>query len=130
MRVRDLRQDAVFAWVCRCFGKGVSTDSRERVARLLEEAIELAQAEGFPRALAAALLDHVYARPAGDPAQEVGGVGITLLAYCAARGFSAENCEANEFDRIMSLPADHFRARQNAKADAGVARRSDGDGHA
>ena len=92
--------------------------------RLLEEAVELAQAEGVPLDRALATVEHVYLKPAGKPEQEAGGVGVTLLAYCAARGISADAEEAREFERVLDIDPAYFRARHNIKADAGIAARA------
>ena len=117
---RNLRQSAVFHWVRATFGEP-STVASERVLRVLEEAIELAQAEGIPQDRVLASVEYVYRKPVGDPAQEVGGLGVTLLAYCETKGISADEEEAREFDRVVKIDADHFRARHNKKADAGIA---------
>lgn len=93
----------------------------ERVTRLLEEAIELAQSEGLLLDDARRLMEHVYQKPPGDAFQEVGGVGITLLVYCGSRGFSADRAELSELVRVLGRDPQHFRDRQNAKAAAGVA---------
>lgn len=122
MSERNRRQEQVAQWVERTFG-APALDVSERIARLLEEAIELAQAEGFPPALAHALVDHVYEKRPGEPLQEVGGLGVTILAYCAAVGFSADAAEEKEVARVLAIPPEYFRARQNVKADAGVALR-------
>ena len=95
--------------------------------RLLEEVIELAQAEGVQSRRVAALLDHVYNKSPGKPEQEVGGVGVTLLAYCELRGLSADAEERREFDRVRAIDPARFRLRQNVKADAGVGVRSPED---
>ena len=63
----------------------------------------------------------MFGKIAGEVQQEAGGVGITLLALCELHGFSAERAEAEELGRVLRLPPSHFRKRQNAKADAGVA---------
>lgn len=120
---RDQRQRKVFEWCAATFGHEVATDPSERVRRLLEEAIELAQAEGLARPAAEALLARVYGRPPGEPKQEAGGVGVSLLAYCAARCHSADALETAEVDRILSKSPEHFRARQEEKARLGIARR-------
>jgi hypothetical protein len=108
---RDDRQEAVKQWAVNAFGEA-SLAVHERVARLLEEVIELAQAEQFPPDQIARLVDHVYSKPPGSREQEIGGIGVTLLAYEA---------EEREVLRVMSKTLEHFRARQNAKAAAGVA---------
>jgi hypothetical protein len=100
--------------------------TEERVSRVVEEAVELAQAEGVPAERLHALVRHVYAKPPGDPAQEVGGVGVTVLAYCAAVGISADDAEAREVERVLALPVDHFRRRQAGAAGGGATRWSGG----
>jgi len=117
---RDLRQVAVLQWVTETFGASASTP-KERALRLLEEAIELAQVEGVEVGDVFAVAEHVYGKPAGTPAQEVGGVGVTLLAYCESRRISAETAEQHEFERVLSVDPAVFRARHNKKANAGIA---------
>lgn len=119
---RDERQSAVLDWATNCFGFGVATDPIERAKRLLEEAAELAQACGVDSVSAHEILVHVFSRPPGAIPQEIGGVGITLLALCAARNISADVCELGELNRILEAPRDMFKARQRGKALAGIAR--------
>lgn len=121
---RDRRQEAVLRWATSTFGVP-ALSIEERISRLLEEAIELAQAEGFSPERAHALIDHVYTKAPGEPVQEAGGVGVTLLAYCATAMFSADEAEALEFGRVLAIAPSHFRQRQNVKADNGVAVRVD-----
>ncbi len=128
-RKRDARQEAVGEWARHCFGDAAMTPE-ERIARFLEEAIELAQAVGFPATRIERLIEYVYARPPGNVGQEVGGVEVTLLAFCETFELSAEGCEAAEFDRIMAIDPAHFRARHNAKAAAGIAVAAPGDDRA
>jgi hypothetical protein len=118
---RDQRQRKIAEWCAATFGVTVASDANERAARLLEEAIELAQAEGLPEHAVTTLVRHVYSKPAGRPHQEVGGIGVCLLVYCQAKGLSADGCETVEIKRIMAMPFDHFRRRHQAKAEAGVA---------
>lgn len=117
---RDERQAAVLRWVKETFGLALLA-KEERVARLLEEAIELAQAEGFPAEKVGRIAAHVYSKEPGSPAQEVGGIGVTLLAYCASVGLSADQCEIREFERVQLLGITHFHGRQKVKAEAGIA---------
>lgn len=126
MTQRDQRQQRVSAWVIATFGVAVSTP-QERIDRLIEEAIELAQALQMPAERIKTLVDHVYSKPAGMVAQEVGGVGTTLLALCQSIGVSAEDEERAEFERVLAIDPAYFRARQNVKADAGVAIRCEPD---
>jgi hypothetical protein len=118
---RTYRQAQVSSWVQSTWGYAVATSRQERAMRLLEEAIELVQAEHIHMSRVFSLAKHVYSKPVGNPAQEVGGISITLLAYCNALGINADDTERQELERVLSLPAEHFRERQAKKAAAGVA---------
>lgn len=92
--------DRVAAWMQECFGPEISNDQLERNDRFIEEALELAQATGYPRERITALIEYTYARPMGDPSQEVGGVMITLAAHCLAFGINLERAAFTEASRI------------------------------
>lgn len=113
-------QQRVTIWVRRCFGTECLMDRRERGARVLEEAAELAQALGCPKDQVIRTIDHVYSRPVGDPAQEIGGVATTLLAACSALEEDFEILAEREVSRIESKDPEYFRERNAAKADAGI----------
>lgn len=117
---RDERQRRVYDWVRTTFGLA-NQDAHERALRFFEEAAELAQAEGIPEEELLRVVQHVCAKPAGRPEQEAGGAGTTLLAYCEAKGFSADEAERQEFERVLAIPAEHFRRRHDVKAAAGIA---------
>jgi hypothetical protein len=117
---RDARQAAVYDWVRSTFGEP-NANVTERVLRLFEEVVELAQAEAIAPERLFALVAHVYGKLPGDPAQEVGGIGTTLLAYAAAKGLSADALEEAELRRVLAIEQGYFRKRHNAKAAAGVA---------
>lgn len=118
---RDQRQRELADLVERIWGRPNLVNVAERVARLVEEAAELAQAENMPEEFVLRIVRHVYRKAPGEPKQELGGLGVTLLAYAAAKGCSADSCEALELQRIQGLSVDHLRARHQAKADAGIA---------
>lgn len=120
MNTRDERQQRVYEWVRTTFGLA-NQDAHERALRFFEEAVELAQAEGVPENELVRIVQHVCAKPAGRPEQEAGGAGTTLLAYCASKGFSADDAERREFERVLTIPAEHFRQRHRVKSDAGIA---------
>lgn len=65
------------------------------------------------------LVDHVFDRPPGNLAQEIGGSGITLLCLAQAAGLSADIEEARELKRVLKKPLAHFAARNEAKNAAG-----------
>lgn len=113
------RQRSVHQWCLQAFGQDESGNPRHRALRLVEEAIEAAQAVGADPKLLHQLVDHIYAKPAGEISQELGGVGVTVLALANACGLSADECEASEVERVLAMPVAHFRARNQLKNDAG-----------
>lgn len=117
---RDERQADVYRWVGETFGLA-NLETQERCKRFIEEAIELCQAEGLTDAQVCSILVYVYDKEPGEVSQEVGGVGTTLLAYCEAKGISADEAEKKEFMRVLGMDPDHFRRRHNVKAEAGIA---------
>jgi len=125
---RYVRQTRAYNWCAKAFGKGVAENRVERGARFLEEAIELAQVCDVPKELAVKLVDRVYSRPVGTVASEVGGVGVTLLVLCELLGVSADDLEAREMalcEAKYDADPNYFANRLNAKAEAGVAMRSE-----
>ena len=86
----------------------------ERTHRFLEEALELAQANGCSREDAWALVDYVYDRPVGTPGLEVGGVMVTLAALCSAGMIDMDEAGDRELKRNWER-IDTIRAKQAAK---------------
>lgn len=117
--LRSRRQRKVQDWAFRCFGITAAADPRHRGLRMLEKAIELYQAVDGDAGQAHALVDHVFARPKGQPVQELGGLGVTLLALAAALGLDGDVAEQDEVARLLALAPAHFRDRDAAKAAAG-----------
>lgn len=113
------RQSSVHKWCREAFGDDHAKSIEQRGIRLAEEAIEAAQAAGCNREMVHRLVDHVFDRPVGDLAQEIGGVGVTLLALAQAATIDADAEEIREFARVLSKPLSHFAARNAAKNAAG-----------
>lgn len=107
-------QRRVAAWMVACFGEEISADRVERNHRFLEEAMELVQALGCTREEAIQLVDYVFARPIGEPSQEVGGVEVTLAALCNAAGLDKADAAETELSRIWGA-IEKIRAKQAAK---------------
>ena len=118
---RRLRQARVNTWVQATFGRSQAGELPERALRVVEEAIELAQALGVPEGQAHRMVCRVFDRPAGEPGRELGGLGVTLLACAAALGMQADQEEDIEVERVLAIPAEEMRARHAAKIGAGVA---------
>ena len=86
--------------------------------RLLEEAIELAQAEGITVEQVCDQTQHVYARPPGLPAQEAGGVAVCLYGWCAAAHIQLTEVASEELARIEAQPIEEIRGSLARKQDS------------
>lgn len=107
-------QASVTNWMLHTFPLDVVNNVEERNHRFLEESLELVQALGCTRDEVLQLVDYVYGRPIGEPAQEVGGVTVTLAALCHATHLDMETCGAAELDRVWRN-VDKIRAKQASK---------------
>lgn len=109
-------QAGVTAWMGECFLPEIIHDRTERGDRLLEEVLELLQSHGYDRGRVATLVEYVYGRPVGEPAQEVGGVMVTLAAYCMVAGLDMHAEGARELGRITQPEVmAKIRRKQEAK---------------
>jgi hypothetical protein len=116
----DLQEDCEI-WVRTRMGNHVFLSLEERVTRIVEETLELAQAEGIESSTIYRLIDRVYNRPIGKPEQEAAGVSVTLLTYAAAKEFNLGLVTINELARIKAMDPKLFFAKQTEKALQGVA---------
>lgn len=107
-------------WAVDTFGD-VARNRDERAARLVEEAIELAQAEGVPLAVIGRIARHVYSKPAGDPIAELQGVALTLDACAENMGDTVQAATWRELIRVTSRSASEWKARHDAKVADGRA---------
>lgn len=112
---REHRQMVVALWCRKAFGDEVFFDRETRGERLVEEALEAAQAVGVSRERMMRLVDVVFSRPVGEIGQEIGGVGVTLLALAACAGISADDAETREVRRVLTKDIEHFRRRNAEK---------------
>lgn len=114
-------QDIVAEWCKDTFGVVCASDPHERGLRLLEEALEAAQAVKVSKDRAHLLVEYVYGRPTGEISQEISGVFITLLALSAANKLDAESCLMKELRRITAPEfQEEIRAKHATKMVAGV----------
>lgn len=114
------KQSDLLAWCVSTFGAQSALAPHERAARLVEEAIEVAQAVGLGGHRVAKILQRVYDRPAGELRQEIGGCAFTLAALAEAAGLNVEHELQREYERVMSIDPEFFRAKQAAKVAAGT----------
>lgn len=104
-------QDRVGKWLEHCFGESSDPLRRERRAhRFVEESLEFAQSVGTTKEDALALVEYVFSRPVGDPAQEVGGVMLTLMGAASANGLKVPECAEKELARVWEK-SDAIRAK-------------------
>lgn len=68
--------------------------------RVLEESLELAQAEGVSAEIALQIVKQVYDKPAGVAAKELGGVIITMIGYANQSGLYIGDVFNTEYARI------------------------------
>jgi NTP pyrophosphatase (non-canonical NTP hydrolase) len=103
MREYDARTDQqrVTDWVRKVFTEKEATDVPERSLRTAEEALELAQAVGVDAETLHRLVDYVFSRPMGEPAQEIAGTMVTLYAMANALGVDADAAFETELARIQ-----------------------------
>ena len=111
----------VGGWVVSTFSEAALADRKERAARMVEEAIELAQAEGLWLDETSTIMTRVYSRPTGETRQELGGLMVTTLALCAGLKIDLIAVTIDEIERIEK-PAviAKIRAKQAEKALAGT----------
>lgn len=110
----DTFQTRVTKWLKACFGDIGHIDPEERTHRFLEEAIELAQANGCTKLDAMRLVDYVFSRPPGRADQEVGGVMVTLAGLCSAIDVSMRDAANQELTRNWQR-IDDIRSKQASR---------------
>lgn len=124
--------DLAWDWGVRAFGRQHMVDTRVRALRMLEEAIELGQACSLDKETVHLLVDKVFERPVGDPAQELGGVMLTLAVLERLIAFPSpypiygmrttglDYYLRKEVRRCLSKPPEHFAKRNQEKLDLGL----------
>ncbi len=109
-------QDRVASWVRSTFSEHEARDVPERSLRMLEEAIELAQACKVDAATVHRLVDYVFGRPVGEPNQELAGCMVTLYALAVALDLDADTELDTEIERINRPEViERCRRRQHEK---------------
>lgn len=109
-------QDAVLYWYKETFGEQDPRwmDIEERCLRFFEEGTELVQALGLSKEQALAMVEYVFARPVGDPFQELGGTIITLAALANSANLSMGPAFRTENNRCWDAQA-KIREKQMSK---------------
>lgn len=112
-------QEILTKWAEDCFGSDQVNSPAIRGLRLAEESIEFSQSVDVPAEKLHALIDYVYSRPKGTPAQELGGVAVTALVAASSIGAQFDDCLQAETQRVLAKPREHFAARNQQKVDLG-----------
>lgn len=99
-------------WAQRVFGK---VTSKERALRLVEEAVEFAQAIDIPHDKILLVIEQVYIKEKGEPKQEISQVLLSALIAAGSVGLNATDGVIEELQRINTLPDSHFRSRNSKK---------------
>lgn len=120
-------KDRIIVWVSTRLGHRLLNNRWERAMRVLEEAMELAQAEGVDSVSAMDLYHRVANRPKGDPAQEGAGLNVCLMAWSHAAGVDLPVVTEGEVARIEAMDPTDIQSRQNTKAALGLGLRTKGD---
>ena len=93
-------QQQVAAWIRIALGEESAANGPERSLRLVEEAVELAQALGVGADEIHRLVDYVFKRPDGNAEREIAGCQVTLYGVASAIGVDVEHAFAEELVRI------------------------------
>jgi hypothetical protein len=102
-------------WAVRSFGNDHVRDNVVRGERALEELAELCQCLWMSEERAMAVVSMVYSKPIGNTFQEAGGTALTILVLFDTLGIDLESAALAELRRILALPPDYFKRRNDAK---------------
>jgi len=114
------RPKEFLAWARATFGP-VALLRSERLLRFVEEAIELAHAEGMERDVLNRIADRVYARPAGSVGKEIGQAQACLETFAENIGLSSDAEAQREWERVQEIPQAEWTRRHQAKVAIGIA---------
>ena len=95
-------QTDTFQWFNLCLPGVEYANLKERAFRFLEESLELVQSLGVTEEEINKLIKYTYSRPLGSPAQEVGGVMLTLAVLCTIADLDLESCAVNELLKVSN----------------------------
>lgn len=104
-------------WARVCFPDDPIIRPKVRAIRFLEEAIELVQTMDISREKAHELVDYVFNRPVGYPAQELGGTMLTLMLVAEALDLDAGGeAEAELVSAYERIPQIREKSKNKVKA--------------
>lgn len=115
-----LQQWTAGAWARASFGDQAYVSTPERALRVLEEAVELAQACDVPRDVIERTIERVYSKPKGEPAKELAQVGLTSLVMACNLGENFYGIVEEELNRVQAYAGVYWVNRHRDKVKAGV----------
>lgn len=110
----------MLAWAVAMFGPA-ALNRDERAARVLEEALELAQCEGVSEEVCARLVGRVYSRDHGVTVQEIAGLQFCINTLAENMGINPITEAEIEFIRVSKWPKEYWNKKHGEKIAAGVA---------
>lgn len=108
------------AWAVEMFGPVAKLRS-ERLMRFVEEAIELAHAEGMEQEVLGKIYHRVYSRPRGDTPKEIGQAQACLETFAENIGLSSADEAEREWQRVQGIPREEWTRRHSIKQAMGIA---------
>lgn len=108
-------QNRAFLWAEGVFDHDVIHDPAERGRRVLEEALELAQALGVSDYDARTLMAHIYTRTPGQPGTEIGDVMVALAVAATQQNITLEAAGEHALARCITRGADEILERHKRK---------------
>ena len=119
MEYRDLQRESV-TWAGKAFGWDHVNNRQLRALRMIEEAVEVAQALHLPKEKVLLAVEHVYKRRPGQIAQELGGLMVTIAVLAQAIVVDPMAAFEAEVRRVLSMPLEHFAKRNREKNALGL----------
>jgi NTP pyrophosphatase (non-canonical NTP hydrolase) len=116
------RPSKFLAWACETFSSEVAMNIAERLMRFTEEAVELAMACDMPRATLDKITERVYGREPGNIKQETAQCQVTLELLAKVLNIDLDAAADEEFQRVQSIPKEHWDRRHAAKVALGIAK--------
>lgn len=102
------------------FGPAALDSRKERALRFLEEAMELAQAEGVDKAQAVKMTGRVFQGAPGDAKEEAKDAAFTLVAYLASTNQDLATVTLAAIEKAESLSAERMAESHARKKDQGI----------
>ncbi len=116
----DIMGTLLLNWAKTTFGP-VALDPPERAARVVEEAVEVAQCLGVSKDILHRIVDRTYARPVGDLFNELGAVLLCTYSLCALIESNPMELLFREANRVTLRNPEHWKAKHDAKVADGTA---------